>query len=81
MNLPSWSASAQVATVALRFRGTFTEAHILAIAQAICDYRVAKGTDGPIYIGKDTHALSGTSTAHSHRGPGSQRSRNRNPTG
>src|SRR6188472_1451880 len=38
--------------------GTFTEAHILAITQAICDYRSAHGTDGPLYLGKDTHALS-----------------------
>jgi phosphoglucomutase len=38
--------------------GTFTESHILAIAQAICDYRRAKGIDGPLYMGKDTHALS-----------------------
>jgi phosphoglucomutase len=37
---------------------TFTEAHILAITQAICDYRRLQGTDGPLYIGKDTHALS-----------------------
>jgi phosphoglucomutase len=40
------------------FSGTFTEAHILAITQAICDYRLAHGTDGPLYMGKDTHALS-----------------------
>jgi phosphoglucomutase len=40
-------------------RGSFTEAHILAITQAICDYRRAQGTDGPLYMGKDTHALSG----------------------
>ena len=40
------------------FRGSFTEAHILAITQAICDYRKAHGTSGPLYIGKDTHALS-----------------------
>jgi phosphoglucomutase len=39
--------------------GTFTEAHILAITQAICDYRRRHGTDGPLYMGKDTHALSG----------------------
>jgi phosphoglucomutase len=39
--------------------GTFTESHILAITQAICDYRRAQGTDGPLYMGKDTHALSG----------------------
>jgi phosphoglucomutase len=40
-------------------RGTFTEAHILAITQAICDYRRSHGTDGPLFMGKDTHALSG----------------------
>jgi phosphoglucomutase len=39
-------------------RGTFTEAHILAITQAICDYRRAQGIDGPLFMGKDTHALS-----------------------
>jgi phosphoglucomutase len=38
--------------------GTFTEAHILAITQAICDYRRAQGIDGPVYMGKDTHELS-----------------------
>ena len=40
-------------------RGSFTEAHILAITQAICDYRRGQGIDGPLYMGKDTHALSG----------------------
>lgn len=40
------------------FAGTFTEAHILAITQAICDFRAAHGTGGPLYMGKDTHALS-----------------------
>jgi len=44
------------------FQGTFTEAHILAITQGICDYRRSRGTDGPLYMGKDTHALS--SPAH-----------------
>ena len=39
--------------------GAFTEAHILAITQAICDYRREHGTDGPLYMGKDTHAVSG----------------------
>ena len=39
-------------------RGSFTAAHILAITQAICDYRRARGIDGPLYMGKDTHALS-----------------------
>lgn len=38
--------------------GAFNEAHILAITQAICDYRREQGTDGPLYMGKDTHALS-----------------------
>ncbi len=38
--------------------GTFTEAHVLAITQAICDYRTAQGITGPLYMGKDTHALS-----------------------
>src|SRR5689334_16760146 len=36
----------------------FNEAHILAIAQAVCEFRKAQGTTGPLYLGKDTHALS-----------------------
>ena len=39
--------------------GTFTESHILAITQAICEYRAGKGIDGPLFLGKDTHAASG----------------------
>src|SRR5262249_26886714 len=39
-------------------RGAFNEAHVLAISQAICDYRSSQGINGPLYIGKDTHALS-----------------------
>ncbi len=39
--------------------GSFTEAHILAITQAICEYRKQQRVDGPLYMGKDTHALSG----------------------
>jgi phosphoglucomutase len=39
-------------------RGTFTESHILAITQAICDCRRSRGIDGPLYMGKDTHGLS-----------------------
>ncbi len=39
-------------------QSTFTEAHILAITQAICEYRHAQGTTGPVYMGMDTHALS-----------------------
>jgi len=37
---------------------TFNEWHILAITQAICEYRQAKGIDGPLFLGMDTHALS-----------------------
>ena len=37
---------------------TFTEAHILAITQAICDYRRTHGITGPLFMAKDTHALS-----------------------
>ncbi|NEX12473.1 MAG: alpha-D-glucose phosphate-specific phosphoglucomutase [Prosthecochloris sp.] len=40
------------------FSCSFNEAHVLAIAQAICDYRSMKGIDGPLFIGMDTHALS-----------------------
>src|SRR6516165_6578697 len=40
-------------------RGTFNEAHILAITQAICDYRRSQRIDGPLYMGRDTHGLSG----------------------
>ena len=39
--------------------GSFNRDHILAITQAICDYRIAQGIDGPLFLGKDTHALSG----------------------
>jgi phosphoglucomutase len=38
--------------------GAFTESHILAITQAICQYRREQGTDGPLFLGIDTHALS-----------------------
>jgi phosphoglucomutase len=38
--------------------GTFTETHIVAITQAICEYRKEKGITGPLFMGKDTHALS-----------------------
>jgi phosphoglucomutase len=38
--------------------GTFNEPHILAIAQAICDYRRERGISGTLFVGKDTHALS-----------------------
>jgi phosphoglucomutase len=40
------------------FDRSFNEWHILAISQAICEYRQSKGIDGPLFIGADTHALS-----------------------
>ena len=40
------------------FGRSFNEWHVLAISQAICEYRKRKGIDGPLYIGIDTHALS-----------------------
>jgi phosphoglucomutase len=39
-------------------RGTFNEAHIVAMTQAICDHRRRRGIDGPLFLGMDTHALS-----------------------
>ncbi len=39
-------------------KGSFNEAHILAITQAVCEYRAAQGIAGPLFLGKDTHALS-----------------------
>lgn len=38
--------------------GSFTESHILAVTQSVCDYRTARGIGGPLYLGVDTHALS-----------------------
>ena len=40
------------------FDGTFNEWHVVAIAQAICQYRLKQGIDGPLFLGIDTHALS-----------------------
>lgn len=40
------------------FERSFNEWHVLAVTQAICDYRKAKGIDGPLFLGIDTHALS-----------------------
>ena len=39
------------------FKRSFNEAHILAVTQAVCEYRASQGTTGPLYLGKDTHAL------------------------
>jgi len=39
-------------------RNAFNETHILAITQAVCDYRQAQGYNGPLFLGRDTHGLS-----------------------
>ena len=41
------------------FHTSFNEAHILAVCEATCRYRQQKGIDGPLFLGRDTHALSG----------------------
>jgi phosphoglucomutase len=40
------------------FKASFNEAHILAITQAVCEYRSMRGIDGPLFVGMDSHALS-----------------------
>ncbi len=42
--------------------GTFNEAHVLAITEAVCRYRANKGITGPLFVGRDTHALSEVAT-------------------
>ena len=37
---------------------SFNEHHVLAISQALCEYRAVQGIDGPLFLGRDTHALS-----------------------
>ena len=54
-------------------RRSFNEDHILAIAQAICEYRRQAGTSGPLFLGTDTHALSRAGRADRARGAGGQR--------
>ncbi len=49
------------------FEGTFTEAHVLAIVQAVCDYRRLRNINGPLFMGKDTHAISGRQSARPWR--------------
>jgi phosphoglucomutase len=41
------------------FSGSFTESHVLAISEAVCRYRASHGIHGPVFLGRDTHALSG----------------------
>src|ERR1017187_8012534 len=45
------------------FDTAYNEDHILAISQAICDYRRQQGTTGPLFLGPDTHALSASAWA------------------
>ncbi len=40
------------------FKRSFNSAHVQAIVQAVCEYRAAQGTSGPLFLGRDTHALS-----------------------
>ena len=46
-------------------KNSFNEEHILAVSQAICDYRISKKIDGPLFVGMDTHALSEAAFASS----------------
>jgi phosphoglucomutase len=50
------------------FNGAFNEAHIVATTEAICRYRAGQGTDGPLFIGRDPHALSGPAFETALRG-------------
>ncbi len=43
--------------------GSFTESHVLAVTQAVCEYRARAGIEGPLYVGVDTHALSSAANA------------------
>ncbi len=58
MTRTKWSPLAPADTGGTSLNGTFTEAHILAVTQAICDYRASHQIDGPLQMGRDTHALS-----------------------
>ena len=40
------------------FKTSFNRAHVVAVVQAVCEYRAAQGSSGPLYLGRDTHALS-----------------------
>ena len=53
--------------------GTFNDAHVLAITQAICDYRAGQRITGPLYMGADTHALSEPAFSDRARGAGGER--------
>ena len=53
--------------------GSFNENHILATTEAICRYRHSRGIDGPLFIGKDSHALSEPGDPLRRRSPGRQR--------
>jgi hypothetical protein len=63
------------------FRGSFTEAHILAITQAICDYRRAQATDGPAVYGQSYACAFGTGSTPCARSAGRQRGADNHPAG
>ncbi len=71
----SASPSAPRAIAARPLRAAFNEAHILAITQAICEYRRSQGIDGPLFLGIDTHALSEPARVDGARGARRQRGR------
>ena len=48
---------------------SFNQAHIWATTQAICEYRASQGFDGPLFIGRDTHALSTPTRSGPRAGP------------
>jgi phosphoglucomutase len=62
---PDWELAAQCVAFGTSghrgssLTGSFNEEHVLAITQAVCEYRSKAGIDGPLFIGIDTHALSG----------------------
>ena len=49
--------------------GSFTESHVVAISAAVCEYREGQGIDGPLFLGRDTHALSDARLRHDRRRP------------
>ena len=78
---PSWSASAPAGTGVRRFHRSFTEAHILAITQAICDYRARPRDRRPAIHGQGHARAVRAGSADRTRGPGGKRSRRPSSSG
>ena len=70
---PSRSPSARAGHRGTSLTTSFNEAHIAATTQAICDYRTEQGYDGPLFIGRDTHAPVRARLGHGAGGAGRQR--------